>query len=204
MTRYRFGTLVLLPLLLSACLSTTEVGSGGSVVQGAAGTTASRATRTTSQPTGSTSTGEAKQLEKCSAPIATVALAEDEGNKQAYAVVLSQLQLPQSPLPLIRLMFQQSNCFQIVDRGRGLQAISTEQQLAKQGMLQAGSNVQGGSLVAADYTITPNVVFSDQNAGGMGMAAGMLGAIIPGAGLLGGINVKSKEAQVVLFPDFDG
>ncbi len=96
-------------------------------------------------------------------------------------------------------MFQQSNCFQIVDRGRGLQAISTEQQLAKQGMLQAGSNVQGGSLVAADYTITPNVVFSDQNAGGMGMAAGMLGAIIPGAGLLGGINVKSKEAQVVLF-----
>ena len=189
----------LVPLFLGGCLSTTDVGGGGSVVKGSAGSTAGMQRSGASETAGSTSKGSAKELQRCSAPIATVSLAEDEGNKQAYAVVLSQLQLPQSPLPLIRLMFQQSNCFQIVDRGRGLQAISTEQQLAKQGMLQAGSNIQGGQLVAADYTITPNVVFSDQNAGSMGMAAGMLGAIIPGAGLLGGVSVKKKEAQVVLF-----
>ena len=64
-----------------------------------------------------------------------------------------------------------------------MQAIGTEQELAKQGMLQKGSGITGGQLVAADYTITPNVIFSNQNAGGIGAAAGMLGAVIPGAAL---------------------
>ena len=155
--------------------------------------------RDSSTGSGSTAKGEAKELQKCNEPFATVALSEDETAKQQYVAVLAQFQLPQSPLPLLRLMFQQSNCFQIVDRGKGLQAISTEQELAKKGMLKEGSDMTGGQLVAADYTITPNIVFSDQNTGGIGAAAGILGALIPGAALLGGINVSMKEAQVVLF-----
>ena len=170
------------------------------MVSGAASeSTVVASSRDSSTGSGSTAKGEAKELQKCNEPIATVALSEDETNKQQYVVVLAQMQLPQSPIPLLRLMFQQSNCFRIVDRGKGLQAISTEQQLAKQGMLEEGSDMAGGQLVAADFTITPNIAFSDQNAGGIGAAAGMLGAVIPGAALLGGVNVSMKEAQVVLF-----
>ena len=191
---------VLVPLALNGCLTQTTLGEGGSIVAGSASESENVASSgDSSTGSGSTASGEAKELQKCSEPFATVALSEDEANKQQYVTMFTQLQLPQSPLPLLRLMFQQSNCFQIVDRGRGLQAISTEQQLAKQGMLRQGSDITGGQLVAADYTITPNIVFSNQNAGGIGAAAGMLGAVIPGAALLGGINVSMKEAQVVLF-----
>ena len=66
--------------------------------------------------TTNTSQSEAKELPKCIKPIATVALQEDEAAKQNYVYVLTQSKLPASPLPLLRLMFQQSNCFQIVDR----------------------------------------------------------------------------------------
>ena len=192
--------MILTPLLLTGCLTQTLLGEGGSIVSGAAGESATVAgSRDSSTGSGSTAKGEAKELQKCSEPFATVALSEDESARQQYVAVLAQFQLPQSPLPLLRLMFQQSNCFQIVDRGKGLQAISTEQELAKKGMLKEGSDITGGQLVAADYTITPNIIFSDQNAGGMGAAAGILGAVIPGAALLGGINVSMKEAQVVLF-----
>ena len=176
------GMIPLAPLLLTGCLTQTTLGEGGSIVSGAASESTVVAI------------GEAKELQKCNEPFATVALSEGETNKQQYVAVLAQMQLPQSPIPLLRLMFQQSNCFQIVDRGKGLQAISTEQQLAKQGMLKEGSNITGGQLVAAGFTITPNIVFSDQNAGGIGAVAGILGAVIPGAGLLGGISVSMKEA----------
>ena len=191
--------MILTPLLLSGCLTQTTLGQGGSIASGAASESSVVASQDSSSGSGATAKGEAKELQKCARPIATVALSEDETAKQQYVAVFTQLQLPQSPLPLLRLMFQQSNCFQIVDRGRGLQAISTEQQLAQQGMLKEDSNITGGQLVAADFTITPNIVFSDNNAGGIGAAAGLLGAVIPGAALLGGINVSLKEAQVVLF-----
>ena len=194
------AVMILTPLLLTGCLTQTTLGEGGSMVSGAASESAPVTdSRDSSTGSGSTAKGEAKELKKSNEPFATVALSEDETNKQQYVAVLTQLQLPQSPIPLLRLMFQQSNCFQIVDRGKGLQAISTEQQLAKQGMLKEGSNITGGQLVAADFTITPNIVFSDQNAGGFGAVAGILGAVIPGAGLLGGISVSMKESQVVLF-----
>ena len=192
---------VAVSLLLGGCMSSVTTGEGGSVVTGSASET--RVAANTGSGAGSASKGEARQLRKCAAPVATVALSEDEGNRQTYAVVLTQLQLPQSPIPLLRLMFQQSNCFRIVDRGKGLQAISTEQRLAKEGLLRKDSDIGGGQLIAADYTITPNIAFSEGNAGGAGvgaMAGALLGSVLPGAGLIaGGLTVSSKEAQVVLF-----
>ena len=58
----------------------------------------------------------AKELVTCDAPIATIALAE---SPNGYTV-LSQYQLPPTPLPLIRVMMQQSDCFRVVDRAAGL------------------------------------------------------------------------------------
>ena len=195
-------TLPLVALLaLGGCMSTVTTGEGGSIVTGSASETQIAAK--TQGGAGSASKGKARQLQKCGTPIATVALAEDEDSRQIYVAQLSQLNLPSSPMPLLRLMFQQSNCFRIVDRGRGLKAISREQELAKQGLLKQGSGITGGQLIAADYTITPNIAFSEGNAGGAGVAAmvgSLLGSVLPGAGLIaGGVRVSKKEAQVVLF-----
>jgi len=67
-----------------------------------------------------------------------------------------------------------------------------ERQLAAAGESRQGSNLGGGQMVAADFILTPSVVFSENNAGGLGTAAGTLMGSKFGA-LAGGL--KFKEAQ---------
>ncbi len=118
-TTHRRGWPVLLmaaATLLAACdRKATELGQGGSVVSGSAG------------PAGAHQA--AKELLHCDAPVATLALAE---NPQGYTYAGSY-QLPPTPLPLVRLMAQQSNCFRVVDRSAGLRGTLQEQQLRDQG-----------------------------------------------------------------------
>ena len=83
----------------------------------------------------------------------------------------------QSPTGLIRLMVQQSNCFIVVERGIGMQNMMQERALQESGELRQKSNMGGGQMVSADFVLTPAVVFSENNAGGVGGALG---------GLLGG------------------
>lgn len=170
--------LALSVLLLSACRQ-TELGEGGSKVSGSAG------------PAGAV--GAAPELLTCPEPIATIALAE---SPHGYTV-LSQYQLPPTPLPLIRVMMQQSNCFRVVDRASGLRGTIREQELKDQGILKAETVVRKGEGIGARYTLTPSLTFSEQNAGGG--IAGILGQI-PVLRDWAGIasNVKFKEAQVVL------
>ena len=193
-----FALLVL--VIQTGCLSQTSLGLGGSMVTGsAADTTEISQAKANSESTNasSASQGEAKELPKCIKPIAKVALIEDDAARQRYSYVLSQNGLPPSPLSLLRLLLQQSNCFQIIDRNRGMQASLQEQQLAEQGMLRADSETAKGQMMTPDYTITPNIVFSEDDAGG---GVGAAGALLPGiAGVLGGLKVSKKEAQVVLF-----
>ena len=67
-----------------------------------------------------------------------------------------------------------------------------ERQLAAAGQAREGSNIGGGQMVAADFIMTPAVVFSENNAGGGGGAvAGLLGRRV--GAIAGGI--KFKEAQ---------
>jgi curli biogenesis system outer membrane secretion channel CsgG len=102
----------------------------------------------------------------------------------------------QSPVGLIRLMIQQSNCFIVVERGVGMQNMMQERALARGGELRQDSNVGGGQMVTADYILTPAVVFSEDNAGGVGGAiGGVVGGLFGrGAGALAG-GLKFKEAQ---------
>jgi hypothetical protein len=97
-----------------------------------------------------------------------------------------------SPVGLIRLMIQQSNCFIVVERGAGMQNMMQERSLASSGQLREGSNVGGGQMVTADFVMTPSVVFSENNAGGVGTAVGGLFGRTAGA-VAGGL--KFKEAQ---------
>jgi Curli production assembly/transport component CsgG len=155
----------------------TKKGKGGSDVQGAAGTQGAQ--------------GAASDLEKCDKPMGAMAVVEP----QDYVMgALARYNL-QSPVGLIRMMIQQSNCFIVVERGQGMQNMMQERALAGGGEMRAGSNVGGGQMVAADFIMTPAVVFSENNAGGVG---GALGGMLGGkSGVLGAVvgGLKFKEAQ---------
>jgi len=137
------------------------------------------------------SQGGTASIEKCDGSLGTLAVVEP----QDYASqALRGLGLP-SPTGLIRLIIQQSGCFQLVERGMAMQNIMQERALSGGGQLQRNSNMGGGQMVTADYILTPDVAFSENNAGGAGAALGLL----PGkAGAIGGLlgaGMKSKVAQ---------
>ncbi len=138
----------------------TKKGKGGSEVQGAAGTQGAQ--------------GAASDLEKCDKPMGAIAVVEPQDYVMA---ALSRYNL-QSPVSLIRMMIQQSNCFIVVERGQGMQNMMQERALAGGGEMRGGSNIGGGQMVAADFILTPTVVFSESNAGGIG---GALGGLLGGA-----------------------
>jgi hypothetical protein len=150
-------------------------GKGGSVVKGAAGTDGS--------------TGD--KLEHCSAPMGAMAVVEPQNE---ILIALTRYSLS-SPVGLIRMMIQQSNCFIVVERGAGMQNLMQERALASSGQLRESSNVGGGQMVTADFILTPTVVFSENNAGGIGGGVGGLfgrkAAVV--SAVAGGI--KFKEAQ---------
>ncbi len=148
-------------------------GQGGSVVKGAAGTEGS--------------TGDSG-LEHCDKPMGAMAVVEPQSQ---VLTALMRYRL-QSPVGLIRLMIQQSNCFIVVERGAGMQNLMQERALANSGQAREGSNMGGGQMVAADFVVTPSVVFSENNAGGVG---GAVGGLLGGkaAAVAGGL--KFKEAQ---------
>jgi hypothetical protein len=174
-------------LVVAGCAGTPELGKGASVATGSAG---QAGTHEASQ-----------QLIRCDKPLGTAALVEPESN----SVMLLQSVGLQSPTPVLRLMMAQSKCFRVVDRGAAMGNLQAEQQLKQSGMLRAGSTTAHGRMVTVQWLITPNVVFSNPNAGGAGAAGAVIGAVvgsfIPGGALLGAAvaNVRVKEAQTALY-----
>lgn len=167
---------------LSGC-STMQTGSGSAKTEatGAAG--------------GANSQNANAQLTHCGAPIGTIAIVEDS-NAPWYGILTAQMQLG-STTPVLKLMIQQSNCFVIVDRGRAMNNMMQERQLNQSGELRRHSNFGKRQLVSADYSLSPSITFSNNNAGGVGaIAAGFLGPI----GLLAG-SLHAKEASTVLTLD---
>ncbi|RIL05677.1 MAG: peptidoglycan-binding protein [Proteobacteria bacterium] len=175
----------LLAALLTACQGTPQMGQGGSMVSGSGGSAGAQ--------------GASIQLQRCARPIGTAALVEPPGETSTS---LQSLGLA-SPLPLLRLMMAQSNCFTVVDRGAAMQNIEQEEYLRQSGMLRSGSQTARGRMVTTQYVITPNVIFSNPNAGGAnagalvgGLLGGGAGAALGGA--IGGA-MRIKEAQTTLF-----
>lgn len=137
--------------------------------------------------------GDATQVEKCDAPKGTLAVVEPQD-----AVIQSLFSMGlKSPTGMIRIIVQQSNCFQIVERGTGFQSMLQERALGEGGQLQGNQNVGKGQMVAADFILTPSVVFSNPNAGGVGGALGAFGGKLGMLGALAG-GLKFKEAQTSL------
>jgi curli biogenesis system outer membrane secretion channel CsgG len=177
--------LTTLALAFSAAVPAQTLGEGGSAAQGSAG------------PGGAQNANV--QLERCDGPKGTLAVVEPQSHILAG---LSRYGL-NSPVGLIRMMVQQSNCFQVVERGVGMQNMMQERALAEGGQMQSGQNIGKGQMVAADFIVTPSVVFSESNAGGVGGAIGGLMGRFGGAGaavgaLAGGLKFKEAQTSMLL------
>lgn len=174
------AAVLLLALALAGCgKQGVELGQGGSVVSGSAG------------PQGAQ--GDAKEMLHCDAPVAVVSLVENQGGY----VGIGRGGLPESPLPLIRVIMQQSGCFRIVDRNAGLNATVREQELKEKGVLRQDDTVRKGRGIVVQYSVVPSLTFSEQDAGRQ--FGGILSSIPVLAKFAGAAEqVKTKEAQVVL------
>lgn len=151
---------------------------------------------------GGTGVDETSEVPKCVQPFGTMAIVEKrsaasptDGLPPQIAAMMRMAEAQQNggqarvdPIPLLKLLAANSNCFLIVDRGEGFDALQREREMA--GSTTAGAKTN--TLRAADYLLTASVVYSDGDAGGYGGGAGgMFG---------GGLGFKSKklEAQVML------
>ena len=158
-------------LALSACVSTApKVGDpdAKTVATGAAG--------------GANASNANPELEKCASPMGTLAVVEDT-NANWYQILTGQYKLP-STAALLRLLVQQSNCFVVVERGRAMNNMQQERALQQAGELRSQSNFGKGQMVSADYSLNPEVLFSERGTGGLGGAIGGFGG---GAALVGAV-----------------
>jgi hypothetical protein len=176
------GIAALSPIAYGQGITGMKKGEGGSAVQGSAG------------PGGSSDAPS--DLERCEKPMGTVAVVEPQSHVVAS---LARYKLG-SPTGLIRLMVQQSNCFLVVERGVGMQNLMQERALAASGELRQGSNMGGGQMVTADFVLTPAVVFSEDNAGGVGGGIASLfgtpGRVV--GALAGGLQFKEAQTSMLL------
>ena len=159
-------------------------------------------TVTTGGAAGSATSGESSALEKCGEPLGTISLIENQ-SAGWYTVLTGEYHLPPTA-NLLRLLIQQSNCFVVVERGAaGMNAMNRERDLQKSGEMRQGSNFGKGQMVSSDYGLSPEIVFSEGNTGGMSGAVGSaIGGVIGGhAGALvssAGASTKTREASALL------
>lgn len=174
----------LIGLLLSGC-SSMELGNS------------SAKTVATGSASGANAQNANSALEKCDKSLGTLAIIEDT-TAPWYGLLTGQYQLG-STVPILKLLVQQSNCFVIVDRGRAMNAVMEERALQESGELRNRSNFGKGQLVAADYSLSPSITFTNSNAGGVGAgAAGLLpGFLGTAVGALSS-SINSKEASTML------
>jgi curli biogenesis system outer membrane secretion channel CsgG len=105
----------------------------------------------------------------------------------------------ESPEALLKVYVQQSKCFTLVDRGKGLAMAQQERALSSGGEMRVGSNVGKGQMKAADYVLVPDIANKNAHAGGTHIGGILGGAMGGGVGaMLGGVSLKSKTADVVL------
>jgi len=167
--------------LLSACAgSVPQLGAAPTVASGSAG--------------GANASDANPLLEKCDRTLGTLSVVEDQ--HAPWYHTLSQYKLG-STVPVLRKLIQQSNCFVVVERGAAMQNMMTERDLTASGEVRAGSNFGKGQMVAADYTMSPTITFSQKGTQGVSGALGGFGLIGSVAGMVAG-GMKANEASTTL------
>lgn len=169
---------------LSACVATApKMGENKGVVSGAAG--------------GAAAEGNNSKLERCDATLGTLAIQEDTAAPWFLQLRGNNLG---STVPVIRLMVQQSNCFVIVERGRAMQMMQQERALQQAGEARGGSGFGAGQMVAADYTLSPEIQFSAKTGGGAAALGGfgLVGAV---AAVAAGSMSRNEASTTLLLID---
>ncbi len=130
---------------------------------------------------------------RCTRKLGTVSVADGD---DPYGWTQFSLQ---APAKLLKVLIQRSGCFNLVDRGTGLNAAQRERDIGSNLGLQRKSNVGQGQIKAADYVLVAEIQRADSNTSGGG-AGGALGGLFGGrvGGLLGGIKTKKLDANTVL------
>lgn len=162
---------------VSACSTSPSMGGNKGAVSGAAA--------------GSTAQGNNGRLEQCPEALGTISLYEDTAAPWYQDLRSAKLG---STVPVLRLMVQQSGCFVIVERGRAMNNMQRERELQQSGEMRQGSNFGTGQVVAADYTLSPEVQFAGKSGGA---AAGLFTGKYQALGQLAG-NVSHNEASTTL------
>lgn len=103
------------------------------------------------------------------------------------------------PSKLLKVLVARSGCFNLVDRGAGLNAAQQERDIGGNLGLQRKSNVGQGQIKAADYVLIAEIQGANSNVSGSGVGAAA-GGLIGGTfgGILGGIRSKKIEANTIL------
>lgn len=161
---------------------------------GTAPTLGGSKTTATGAAGGATAEGASSQLERCDAALGTLAVVEDQG--APWFGRLSRYKLG-STVPVLRMIIQQSNCFVVVERGRAMGSMMQERVLAESGEMRQGSRFGKGQMVAADYTMSPSITFSQKGTGGAGGVLGGFGLIGAAAGIVAG-GLRANEASTTL------
>jgi len=178
-------------LALAGCVTP----GGGHISTGGGGA----ATATTGAAAGSTSVNANAGLERCDAPLGTLAVDDGRG-KEWYGSFGRETQITTIE-PLIRLAVQQSNCFVITAVGNArtdsrLTSITDRQR--NSGEFRAGSNQQKGQRVAADYYLEPAVIIDNESTGQLAASlGGLLGSRNRNLGRLAG-SLESKASVVTM------
>ncbi|MEH6387996.1 hypothetical protein [Pseudomonas profundi] len=181
-----------LPLiaLASALALTGCVTPGGNIKTG------NNATAATGAAGGASSVDANSALERCDAPLGTLAV--DDGRGKEWFANFGRATQVTTIEPLIRLAVQQSNCFVITSVGNNrtesrLSAITDKQR--NSGEFRAGSQQHKGQRVAADYFLEPAIIINNDSAGGL--AAGMGGLVGGIAGAVAG-SLQSRQSVVTM------
>lgn len=131
------------------------------------------------------------KVERCDKKLGVLAVVEPQhgwGHLRQYGLG--------APSALVRMMVQQSGCFDVVERGVAMDNLKQERALAESGDLRQGSNVGKGQMQAADFVLTPNVQVSASNTGGLGgMLTGKLG---PLGAVVGGLKFKEASTSMLV------
>ena len=176
-------------LALAGCVTP-----GGGIVS-----TGTNATASTGAAGGATSVNANSSLQRCDAPLGTLAVDDGRG-KEWFASFGAATQVTTIE-PLIRLAVQQSNCFVITSIGNNrteskISAITDKQR--NSGEFRAGSNQQKGQRVAADYYLEPAVIIDNESTGQLaGALGGLLGSRNRNLATLAG-SLESKASVVTM------
>jgi curli biogenesis system outer membrane secretion channel CsgG len=137
---------------------------------------------------------DGSKVERCSHKFGTITVVDPRtglGQLQNYGLG--------SPTALIRMMIQQSGCFDVVERGVAMANMQQERALMQSGDARDDSNIGKGQMQVADFVMTPDVQIPTSTTGGIGGALsnfGGLGRVL--GGIAGGLKFKEADTSLMI------